>query len=96
MSFLIKRRLRAVGDQLRRAHDDLAVTNEQLEQLASESDSAHTRAVVSDDPFAAGEYSEAERHAAALARHRTDVIRRIAELEARSDSLLDRLTASSS
>ena len=95
MSFLVQRRLRSVSSRLQRAREDLAVTNEQLEQLESESDSAHTRAVVSDDRFAAGEYTEAERHASALARHRTETIARIAELEKLTDEVLDKLTEQS-
>jgi hypothetical protein len=92
---LIERRLIEVGDRLKRLREELAVTDEQLVHFASDADDAHIRAVVSETPLAEREYREAQRHAAAMRRHRAEVADEIAALERQQDELLDRLTAGS-
>ncbi len=48
---------------------------------------------MSETPLAGREHREAQRHADAMARHRADVVARIADLERSQDELLDRLVA---
>jgi len=48
---------------------------------------------VSETPLADREHRDARRHADAMSRRRADVVDTIATLEARTDELLDRLTA---
>ncbi len=91
--FLIERRLRGVTSRLRRLRADLAVTDEQLTQFADDADYDSIRALVSDDPTAAGEGSESRKHLVAMRRHRDRVTAEIASLEARQDELLDWLGA---
>ncbi|HAN26112.1 MAG TPA: hypothetical protein DCP95_16320, partial [Microbacterium ginsengisoli] len=55
----IERRLRTISKQLRSARDDLAVTEEQLIQLADEADDARLRALVSETPLAEREHRKA-------------------------------------
>lgn len=90
---MIERRLRSIGRKLQRARDDLAVTDEQLDQLATESDDADVRALVSDDPEAGLDRNAANRHRDAMARHRGDLVETITRLEAEQDRMLDQLTA---
>ncbi|MEK9635709.1 MAG: hypothetical protein VW060_01440, partial [Acidimicrobiaceae bacterium] len=66
----IERRLRTISKQLRSARDDLAVTEEQLIQLADEADDARLRALVSETPLAEREHRKASRHADRLRKHR--------------------------
>jgi hypothetical protein len=91
-SRLVERRLRQVGARLRRLRDDLQVIDEQLAQLADEADDLGLRAMVAETPGAGHEYRQAQAHADAMAGHRAQVMRSIAELEARQDELLDALT----
>lgn len=90
---MIERRLRSTGRKLERARADLEVTDEQLAQLAAESDDAEIRALVSDDPEAGLDRNSASRHRDAMARHRRDLVETIARLEASQDELLDQLSA---
>jgi hypothetical protein len=90
---LVERRLRDVGNRLKRLRQDLAVTDEQLLQLADEADDARIRSLVSETPFSAREHSEAEGHADAMRRHRRTVQDEIARLERVQDELLDRFQA---
>lgn len=89
----IERRLRTVGAQLRSMRDDLAVTEEQLSQLAGEADDARLRALVSETPLAEREHRAASRHADRLRAHRDRLHARIDALDREQDDLLDRLTA---
>ena len=57
-------------------------------------DDAHekgVRALVSETPYAAFEYQDAQRHVDALSKSRDAIVRDISELEARQDELLDKL-----
>ena len=90
----IERRLRAVSAQLKSAREDLAVTDEQLIQLADEADDARLRALVSETPLAEKEHRKASRHADRLRKHRERLVAKIAALEKEQDDLLDRFSAS--
>jgi hypothetical protein len=92
---LVERRLSEVGARLKQLREELAVTDEQLAQLAAEADDAHLRALVSETPLAGKEHQEAQRHADAMARHRDEVRADIAKLEQTQDELLDRLLVES-
>lgn len=89
----LERRLRGVGRRLEQARQDLAVTDEQLIQLADESADASLRAIVSDDLAAGAVSTDAARHRDAMARHRGDLVETIARLETQQDELLDQLSA---
>ncbi len=91
----IERKLRAVSEQLRSSRDDLAVTDEQLAQLADEADDARLRALVSETPLAEKEHRKASRHVERLRKHRERLISKIDALDAEQDVLLDRFSASS-
>ncbi len=93
MSFLVERRLRAVGRRVASLREELTITNEQLEHLADITDDSRIRAMVSETPLADEEHRDAERTSSAMARHREDLIRSIARLEAEQDELLDKLSA---
>ncbi|MGI8754075.1 MAG: hypothetical protein ACR2MN_17510 [Acidimicrobiales bacterium] len=90
---LIERRLMDVAQRLRRAREELAVTDEQLEVLNDAAEEARVRSLVSETPLAQREYVEAQRHAAAMTRSRMVVAGSIAEMTATQDELLDRLVA---
>ena len=88
---MLERRLTEVNAELRGLRRELAVTDEQLTQLADEADDARLRSLVSETPLAEREHRDAARHADAMSRHRTDVTASIARLEEQLDELLDRL-----
>jgi hypothetical protein len=91
--WLVERRLSGVGQRLRSLREELAIIDEQLAQLDDEADDARIRSLVSETPLAEREHHDAERHAAAMAARRQEVLVSIAELEQRQDALLDELTA---
>ncbi|MDQ2725105.1 MAG: hypothetical protein M3Y36_06380 [Actinomycetota bacterium] len=90
---LIERRLMDVAQRLRRAREELAVMDEQLEVLNDAAEEARVRSLVSETPLAQREYVEAQRHAAAMTRGRMVVAGSIAEMTSAQDELLDRLVA---
>lgn len=92
---LVERRLTEVATRLKQLRGELAVSDEQLLQLAAEADDARLRALVSETPLAGREHQDAQRHADAMQRHRAEVLEGIAKLEAAQDELLDRLLAES-
>lgn len=92
---LVERRLGEVSDRLRQLREELAVSDEQLAQLAEVADEARLRALVSETPLADREHHEAQRHADAMQRHRSEVLASITQLEQTQDELLDRLVAES-
>lgn len=91
MSWMIERRLRNVGARLARARADLDIAQEHLVHFAEESDDASIRALVSEGGDAGIEATQAQRHTAAMTRHRDELVQTIARLEAAQDELLDRL-----
>ena len=86
---LIERRLFDVAQRLRRAREELAVIDEQLEVLNDAAEEARVRSLVSETPLAQREYIEAQRHADAMARSRAVVAGPIAEMSVTQDELLD-------
>jgi phage terminase Nu1 subunit (DNA packaging protein) len=90
---LIERRLFDVAQRLKRAREELAVIDEQLAVLTETADEARIRSLVSETPLSNREYSEARRHADAMARSRRTVEAEVLELQAAQDELLDRLVS---
>lgn len=88
---LIERRLFDVAQRLKRAREELAVIEEQLEVMSDAADEARIRSLVSETPLAHREYAEAQRHADAMERSRRAVAAEVAELQSAQDELLDRL-----
>jgi hypothetical protein len=88
---LIERRLTDVAQRLKRAREELAVIDDQLVALSDAADEARIRSLVSETSLAQREYTEAQRHADAMARSRRMVETDVAELQATQDELLDRL-----
>jgi chromosome segregation ATPase len=89
----IERQLIETSDRLKQLRGELSVADEQLAALAEEAEDARLRALVSETPLAERDHREAEKHAAAMGRHRGEVAEAIARLEQSQDDLLDRLTA---
>lgn len=88
-----ERRLRALSKRIAHLKAEMAIADEQLLQLADESDDARIRSMVSETPLAGIEASEAQRHHAAMFRHRAEMVETIAQLEAEQDALLDKLAS---
>lgn len=80
-----------MGERLRGLRAELAVTDEQLQVLAEEAGDLHLRSLVSETPMAERDHRDAERHAEAMRRHRSEVHAEIERVEAEQDQLLDRL-----
>jgi hypothetical protein len=92
---LLERRLTDLTARMRTLREELGVADEQLAALTDTAEEARLRALVSETPLADRESLEAGRHADAMARHRADVVARLADLERAQDDLLDRLLAES-
>ena len=92
---LIERRLADSAKRLKRAREELAVTEEQAAALNETAEEARVRALVSETPLANKEYQEAQRHADAMERARRTVLSSIADLQRAQDELLDRLVIES-
>jgi hypothetical protein len=90
---LLERRLKMVSRRLAQLREDLSLADEQLRYFADESDDTRLRALMSETPLSQHEHREAERSTTAMARHRDDLIERIAKLEAEQDSLLDKMSS---
>jgi hypothetical protein len=88
----VERRLRAIGNRLRALREELGIVDEQLAQLDDEADEARIRALVSETELAQREHHSAERHAAAMARRRAEIVDEIERLEGDQDDLLERLS----
>ena len=86
--------MRANSQRLTSLREELGITNEQLGPLDDEAEDARIRAMVAETSMAQREQADAERHAAALARHRAEVQAEIERLERDQDALLDELGAS--
>jgi hypothetical protein len=90
---LLERRLRSIGRRIARVREEIAVADEQLEHFVGDADDARIRALVSETPISDVEHRQAERHAAAMARHREELVETIRRLEHEQDELLDKLSA---
>jgi len=93
VAVFVERRLRAVGRRLAKLRGELAVADEQLAHFADITDDTRIRSLVSETPLADVEHRDAERTSSAMARHRAELVERIARLEAEQDDLLDRFSA---
>jgi hypothetical protein len=91
---LVEQRLVDISGRLRRLQDELRVADEQLDHFAHEAEDARIRALVSETPVAERDHREAEKHAAAMRRHRADLLAEIARLEHSQNELLDQLLES--
>jgi hypothetical protein len=90
---LLERRLKMVSRRLTQLREDLSLADEQLRYFADESDDTRLRALMSETPLSEHEHREAERSTTAMARHRDDLVERIAKLEAEQDALLDKMSS---
>ena len=82
-----------VSRRLTQLRADLSLADEQLAHFAEESDDTRLRALMSETPLSEHEHREAERSTTAMARHRDDLVERIAKLEAEQDALLDKMSS---
>lgn len=89
--WLVERRLSESSERLKRLRGERQVADEQLAFLEESAEEARMRALVSETPLAEQESREAQRHAEAMARHRSELDVEIQELERSQDELLDRL-----
>jgi hypothetical protein len=90
---LLERRLRSIGRRIARVREEIAIADEQLEHFTTDADDARIRALVSETPVSDVEHRQAERHAAAMARHRAELVETVTRLEHEQDELLDKLSA---
>jgi cell division septum initiation protein DivIVA len=93
--WLVERKLSESAERLRQLRAELGVVDEQLAFLADAADDARLRAMVSETPMADKEHREAQKHADAMTRHRTQLVTQIGELQKAQDELLERLFAES-
>ncbi|MFN8105143.1 MAG: hypothetical protein U0U69_11840 [Acidimicrobiia bacterium] len=91
MAFLLKRRLRSVGERITAAREELARLDEEVVDLDMTRDDAEVRAVVSESPGAAAEFGDADKHHRVIARERERLRDELSRLERRRDELLDEL-----
>ncbi len=89
--WLVERRLSESAERLKRLRAEIQVADEQLRSLADTADDARLRALMSETPRAEQEHREAQRHADAMARHRTELAAELQQLQKSQDDLLDRL-----
>jgi hypothetical protein len=92
MRFLVERKLKSNGLQLKRLRQELSALEEQRLQMTDEADDHRLRAIMSDSPLDAREAKDSGRHADAFTRRRADIVSEIAKLETRQDQLLDELS----
>lgn len=91
--WLVERKLSESAGRLKLLRVELSVVDEQLAVLAAAAEEARLRAMVSETPMADKEHREAQKHADAMARHRSELAGQVRELERSQDELLDRLVA---
>ncbi|MDP1807709.1 MAG: hypothetical protein Q8K72_21200, partial [Acidimicrobiales bacterium] len=89
----MERKLSEAAERLRQLRSELGVVDEQLAFLTDAADDARLRAMVSETPMADKEHREAQKHADAMIRHRSQLVTQIGELEKAQDELLERLFA---
>jgi uncharacterized coiled-coil DUF342 family protein len=91
----IERRLFEIAKRLRSANEELAVVDEQFQALSEAADEARVRSLVSETPLAHREYIEAQRHADAMDRSRSNLLASIADMRRSQNELLDKLVVTS-
>jgi len=89
--WLVERRLSESAERLKRLRAEIHVADEQLRSLADAADDARLRALMSETPLSEQEHREAQRHADAMARHRSELEVEVKMLLEAQDELLDRL-----
>jgi len=94
--WLVERKLSESAERLRQLRAEMRVVDEQLAFLSDAADDARLRAMVSETPMADKEHREAQKHADAMTRHRSELVSQIGELEKAQDELLERLFAEQS
>lgn len=87
----IKRKLTALGDDLRAAKSEVAILDEQVAHFADAAEDARLRAMVSETPLADKEHREASKTITNLTKDRQKWTDRVASLEQQQDALLDQL-----
>lgn len=90
----IKRRLTALGDDLRSARSEVDMLDEQIAHFTDAADDARLRAMVSETPLADREHREASKTVSNLTKDRQKWAERVAALETQQDELLDQLMGS--
>jgi hydroxypyruvate isomerase len=93
VKFLIERRLKANAISLKSLRAELDALLEQTPYMQDEAEEERLRAIVSDSRLHERDATDAERHANAFARRRSELMSEIAEREVRQDELLDQLSA---
>ena len=88
---LTERRLARATATMRQLREELRIVDEQLEAMVDEASDKELRSLVSETPIASFEHRDALGHVNALSQHRIHVVSEIAALNARQDSLLDKL-----
>src|SRR5438067_6984250 len=89
--WLVEKRLSQSAERLKQLRAELKVVDEQLLFFAEAADEARLRALVSETPLADKEHRDAQKHAEAMTRRRTEIVGSIHDLERAQDELLDKL-----
>lgn len=92
----VHKALAQLQERLERARDDLRIAEEQLVFQNDVMEEAKTRMLVSETPLAEREYRIASDDHQRLLRQREEARRKVAELQAEQDRLLDRMLGSKS
>lgn len=89
----ISERLAALSGEIAEEQTQLRILEEQVTFQQEVAEEARIRALVSETPLADRESREASDDLARLVRSRDDVLRRLSELRAEQDTLLERMLA---
>jgi hypothetical protein len=89
--WLVERRLSESAERMKRLRSEIQVADEQLRSLVDAADDARLRSLISETPRSEQEHREAQRHADAMARHRSELEAELRVLQESQDQLLDRL-----
>ena len=89
--WLLERRLSDVSARLKRLRGELQVIDEQLAFFTDAADETRLRALVSETPLADKEHRDAQKHADAMSRRRSEIVGSIHDLERAQNELLDKL-----
>ncbi|MCP3988113.1 MAG: hypothetical protein GY724_03495 [Actinomycetia bacterium] len=88
----IERKLTDLATELRALRRELQVIDEQLQHFVDVADDARLRSLISETPLAANEHREANKAVAAVRRDQEAMMKRVAKLETKQDTLLDQLS----
>ena len=91
LRFMVERSLKDASRRLKRAREELAILEEQIQVFQETAYETRLRSLVSETPEAGREATEARRHADAINNARSALLRNIEELEARQNELLEQL-----